>query len=144
MMRYKSWLLWLVCVLAPCVWALDGYQYTFAQPHLQQRYQHLLQVLRCPTCANQTIADSNSQVSAALRRKVYELIDQGYDDDQVLAYMVQRYGDDIVYRPALSLRTLGLWGLPLVLLLLGGGAVVWVIRRSAAIAAVDDSIQDEH
>lgn len=85
----------------------------------QQRklYQQLTAELRCPQCQNQNIADSHAIVAVDMRQKTYQLVREGKDRDQVLDYMINRYGDFVHYLPPVNRYTLWLWLLPLLVLL---------------------------
>ena len=102
-------------------------------PALERRVTALAHELRCLVCQNQTIADSNAPLAEDLRNQVREKMRQGSSDSEILAYMVARYGDFVLYRPPLKLTTVLLWFGPL-LLLAGGFAVLLrrVLRRRPA------------
>ena len=99
----------------------------------ERRLKELAEELRCLVCQNQTIADSNAPLALDLRNQIRTQISQGRSDDQIRAYMVERYGDFVLYKPPFKASTAILWLAPL--LLLGAGiAVFWrvVTRRRAA------------
>ncbi len=103
--------------------------HTFDSPEQEADYRQLINELRCLVCQNQNLADSNAELAQDLRRQTYEMIKGGADMDEVVDYMVQRYGDFVLYRPPLNLSTLLLWVGPF--LILGSGVLVLVltIRR---------------
>ena len=94
-------------------------------PLTNKRAVQLAEELRCLVCQNQTIADSNAELAVDLRSQIREQITQGKSDRQILDYMVERYGDFVLYRPPLKATTLFLWFGPPVLLLLG---LVFLLR----------------
>ncbi len=102
-----------------------------ADPALERRVMALSAELRCLVCQNQTIADSNAELAVDLRNQVRDMLNQGQTDAQVMAYMTERYGDFVLYRPPLKGSTALLWFGP-ALLLVGGVATLWIIlyRRS--------------
>lgn len=102
--------------------------YQFKDEAQRQLYFELTKELRCPKCQNQDIADSDAMIASDLRRKVFELLQQGYSHEEVIDYMRQRYGDFVTYDPPVTPATLWLWLLPL-LFLLGGGVVVYQHRQ---------------
>jgi len=113
---------------------------------LDVRLKKLENELRCLVCQNQTLADSNAELAADLRREVRELALAGRSDDEIRAYLVARYGDFVLYDPPVKPVTWMLWFGPFALL--SGGALVWwiVLRRrerrgppSAATATADTS-----
>jgi cytochrome c-type biogenesis protein CcmH len=97
-------------------------------PALEQRVTTLAGVLRCLVFQNQTIADSNAPLAIDLKNQVREKMKQGQSDADILAFMVARYGDFVLYRPPFKMTTLVLWLGPL--LLLAGGLIV-LFRRLA-------------
>ena len=93
----------------------------------RQLYQELTAELRCPQCQNQNIADSNAIVAVDMRQKTYELVQQGNSRQQVLEYMINRYGDFVHYQPPVNRFTVWLWLLPALMLL--GLLIVGLLRR---------------
>ena len=110
--------------------AIETYQ--FDDPKKEADYKQLIQELRCLVCQNQNLADSNAELAQDLRRKTYEMVQQGLDRDQVVDYMVQRYGDFVLYRPPLQTNTLLLWVGPFVIMLVGLAVLLRIIRRRSA------------
>ncbi len=91
--------------------------YTFKTPEQEALYKELIKELRCLVCQNQDIADSNAELAQDLRRQTYEMITKGQSRDDVIDFMVERYGDFVLYRPPFKIKTLLLWvGPPLFLL----------------------------
>ena len=88
-------------------------------PALEQRVMQISNELRCLVCQNQTIADSHAELAIDLRNQVRDQLKQGKSEQEILDYMVQRYGDFVRYRPPVKLQTLVLWVGPF--LLLAGG-----------------------
>ena len=109
----------------------------FDDPALQARYDALIRELRCLTCRNYPIADSNVPLAADLRRQVRELIAAGKTDQEVLDYMTARYGDYVLYDPPLAPRTWLLWAAPALLVLAGGAAAAVVIVRKSRLPQTD-------
>jgi len=103
--------------------------YDFKDPVLEQRYQGLTEELRCLVCQNQNIADSHAELAQDLRSKVYEMLNQGQSDAQIIEYMTNRYGDFVLYRPPLKSKTMILWLAPLLTVVLGGLGFWAVLRR---------------
>jgi cytochrome c-type biogenesis protein CcmH len=122
--------------VAPAVHAIDT-QPAFDDPALQQRYERINRELRCLVCQNQTIADSNATLATDLRREVRELIAAGRTDDEIREFMIERYGDFVLYRPRMTATNFLLWGAPVILLAIGAIAVVRVVRRRSKEADID-------
>ncbi|MGF1736911.1 heme lyase NrfEFG subunit NrfF [Photobacterium satsumensis] len=95
----------------------------------QRRAIELSRRLRCPQCQNQNLIESNSPVAKDLRLKVYQMVNDGDSDEDVIEYMTSRFGDFVLYKPRLNPQTYLLWGGPFLLLGLFG-SIIWVtIRR---------------
>lgn len=102
-----------------------------ADPALEQRARALSAELRCMVCQNQSIDDSNAELARDLRVVVRERLVGGDTDEQVLDYVVSRYGEFVLLKPRLSIRTIALWGAPAALAIIGLiVAVVYTRRRS--------------
>ncbi|MCP3751044.1 cytochrome c-type biogenesis protein [Pseudomonas sp. SBB6] len=107
--------------------AIDTYQ--FADEAERARYHELTKELRCPKCQNQDIADSNAPIAADLRREIFRMLGEGKSNQQIVDFMVDRYGDFVRYKPALSARTWLLWFGPGVLLLGGFTVLALIVRK---------------
>jgi cytochrome c-type biogenesis protein CcmH len=105
-----------------------------SDPALEARVMRLAMELRCLVCQNQTIADSNAELAVDLRNQVREMLRQGRTDDEVIAYMTQRYGDFVLYRPPLKATTLPLWFGPALLLVIGATVFVTILRRRSRLS----------
>lgn len=107
--------------------AIDTYQ--FASDAERVRFAQLTQELRCPKCQNQDIADSNAPIAADLRREIFRMLGEGKDNQQIIDFMVDRYGEFVRYKPALTARTSVLWFGPAALLLVGVVVIGVIVRR---------------
>jgi cytochrome c-type biogenesis protein CcmH len=95
----------------------------------EQRIRHLEEKLRCLVCQNQTLADSNAELAGDLRKQLREQIAAGRSDEEVVAYLVQRYGDFVLYEPPFKATTALLWIGPFALLLAAAAILIAVLRR---------------
>ena len=84
----------------------------------QGRYTQLIENIRCPVCQGQSIGGSNSGLAKDLREKVHEMILDGKPDADIYSYMVERYGDFVVYKPPLNIKTFLLWFAPLLVMII--------------------------
>ena len=103
---------------------------TFTDDSNQLRYDTLMEELRCLVCQNQSLADSGAGLAQDLRKKVVTMIENGSNDQEIKDYMVQRYGEFILYRPRLNYSTIMLWFGPFILLIVAIGIIVRIIRSS--------------
>ncbi len=101
----------------------------FADTAQEARYENLIKQFRCLVCQNQTIADSNAELAQDLRIEISGMIKDGKTDQQVIDFLVARYGEFILYLPRLNTTTFLLWFLPGILLILGLLIVLGVIKR---------------
>lgn len=109
----------------------------FEDPVQQARYERLTRELRCLQCRSESIADSNAQLAADLRRQLRELMAAGKSDQQIMQYMTDRYGDYVLYKPPVTPRTWLLWAAPALLLIGGGIVAVIVISRKSKLPDTD-------
>lgn len=105
-------------------------QMLFSSELNKTRYQSLVEELRCPKCQNQNLADSGSGIAVDLRELVHQMIEQGKTDQEVVDYMVARYGSFVLYRPQHSTATFLLWYGPFILLGIGLLAFISVVRMN--------------
>ena len=105
--------------------------YEFSSPDLEVRYRALSQELRCPKCQNQNIADSNAPISRDLRAIVHEQLEAGATDEEIIDFLVDRYGEFVRYRPGMDSNTLWLWSAPIILLVMAVAVVVTQIRKDS-------------
>jgi cytochrome c-type biogenesis protein CcmH len=103
--------------------------YVFKDKVTEIRFNALSKELRCPKCQNQNLADSNSPIAEDLRREVYDMLQQGKADMEIVDFMVSRYGEFVLYRPRVSSLTYLLWYGPAGLLFIGVIVVVIILRR---------------
>lgn len=135
----------LVLMLAALLWlpaaqaAIDVYE--FDDPKQEEVFRELLRELRCPKCQNQDIADSNAELAKDLREKTYQMLQEGSSKNEVVDYMVARYGNFILYKPPFMASTLILWAGPVLVLMIGVVVVLLRTRRGRTVA--DESLSDE-
>ena len=114
--------------------AIDAF--TFESPAHEAQYRNLIDELRCPKCLNTNLSGSDSPIAADLRREVYRLVEAGRSDEEIRTYLVDRYGDFILYRPRLTPWSVALYATPAVLVLLGFAVIALMVRRSRRRSAV--------
>ncbi|MCW3150341.1 cytochrome c-type biogenesis protein CcmH [Stutzerimonas stutzeri] len=122
--------------------AIDTYD--FKDEAERERYRTLTEELRCPKCQNQNIADSNAPIAMDLREEIFRMLEEGKSNDEIVDYLVDRYGDFVRYNPPVNTTTLLLWYGPAGLLVLGFGvlAVILVRRRRVDAAPAARTLSD--
>jgi cytochrome c-type biogenesis protein CcmH len=99
--------------------------YEFEKEETEQRFHGLIAELRCPKCQNQNLAGSNAEIAKDLKARIYQLINQGKSDAEIVDYLIERYGDFVTYRPPVKPSTLLLWFGPFALFFLVGLFLLW-------------------
>lgn len=116
-----------LCLAGTAHAAIDAYE--FRDETERQRYRTLVEELRCPKCQNQNIADSNAPIAMDLRREIFRMLEEGKSNEQIVDYLVDRYGDFVRYKPPVNGKTLLLWYGPIALLVLGFVVLAVILRR---------------
>ena len=101
----------------------------FSNPAQELRFNDLTEELRCLVCQNQSLADSNSDLAQDLRMEVYRMLMEGDSNENIIKYLVDRYGDFVLYRPPLKPTTYLLWFSPILFLIIGVWVAVSLIRK---------------
>ncbi|MCG9732125.1 heme lyase NrfEFG subunit NrfF [Shewanella sp. Isolate13] len=117
--------------------------YEFKSVDNQKRALSLAHSLRCPQCQNQNLIDSNSPVAQDLRLEVYQMVDEGKGDDEIVEFMTSRYGEFVLYKPRMEAKTYVLWLGPIALLLFGGLIGFFFIRKQRIAEANNPELSTE-
>jgi cytochrome c-type biogenesis protein CcmH len=107
-------------------------------PALQSRYEHITQDLRCLVCQNESIADSNVELAADLRRQVREMLLAGKSDEAIFKFMTDRYGEFVRFNPPLTPKTWLIWGAPFIMVAIGAVVIVRIARQRARLPLDDE------
>lgn len=129
-------LLWLLVSAVATAQSVFG-EREFEDPAQQAMFKELAAELRCLVCQNQNIADSNAPLAQDLRREIHAMISRGDNKSQITDFMVERYGEFVLYRPKLTTKTLVLWVGPFVLFAVGLLALWLQARKPRAIVSED-------
>ena len=108
-----------------------------------QRYHSMIKEIRCLVCQNQSLADSNAELAQDLRNEIYQMVLEGRANDEIIAFMVDRYGDFVLYRPPLKSTTFLLWFGPLLFFLTAVLVVMRVVRQHTAESS-DQQLAENH
>ncbi len=111
----------------------------FDDPALQARYDQLIEEFRCLVCQNQAIADSNATLAADLRREIHRMLNEGMSDAEITTFLVERYGDFVLYRPPVKPSTWLLWAAPLLFVGIGALTAFLILRRRALLVTEGDT-----
>ncbi|RRW46175.1 cytochrome c-type biogenesis protein CcmH [Pseudomonas luteola] len=125
--RIRASLLLLFVWIGVAQAAIETFAYT--NDAERERFQALTRELRCPKCQNQDLADSNAPIAADLRGEIHRLMNEGKSDEQIINYLVARYGEFVMYRPPVEKRTWLLWYGPAAFLILGFCIILIIVRR---------------
>ncbi len=123
--------------------AADGLAQPIGDPLVEARVYKPAEELRCLTCMGQSIADSQSSFSTDMKREIRDMVRAGKNDKEIIEFMVQRYGDFVLYRPPVKSTTWLLWGGPFLLLILSLVFLVLKLRKRGALAATQLT-ENEH
>lgn len=141
-MRKFLLLCWIVLSLSgQAMAAIDVYE--FPTEDERKRYQKFLEELRCPKCKNNNLAGTNSEIADDLRRELHKMVLEGKSDDEIIDFMVSRYGDFVLYRPPVQTNTIALWAGPVIFLLIGFGAIAWIVVRRRGLSAAETALTEE-
>ncbi len=110
----------------------------FMNPEQEARYNQLTLELRCLVCQNQNLADSDAPLAQDLRREIFDMMQAGRSNDEIKTFLVDRYGDFVLYKPPIQGNTMALWLMPAVLLMLGGVVVILTVRKRTRLLAEDN------
>ena len=121
---------WLMALLivAPATMAAEALL-EFSSPQQESRYLDLIDELRCMVCQNQNLADSNAALAQDLRDRTYDMVREGKSDEDIISYMVERYGEFVLYRPPLKMTTMLLWFGPAIFLIIAATTFFIYSRR---------------
>jgi cytochrome c-type biogenesis protein CcmH len=142
----KAWIsiALLIAVLAGSAQAaIDTYE--FDSEADRQRYRTLVEELRCPKCQNQNIADSDAPIAMDLREQIFRMLEKGESDQQIVDFLVSRYGDFVLYKPPVTARTWLLWYGPAIFLGVGFVLLAFIVlrRRGSSATAAPGLSADE-
>ena len=132
----------MIILLIPSLVAAEEARPLADNPQVEARLKTLAVELRCLVCQNQTLADSHAPLAEDLRREVREMIAKDMSDKEIIDFLVQRYGDFVLYRPPWKASTILLWLGPFLLLIAGATGLVFALRRRQKKLA-DVTLSDE-
>jgi cytochrome c-type biogenesis protein CcmH len=138
-----KWLMLIALLFSEPAWAGEA-RPLGDDPVVEARLKHLAVELRCLVCQNQTLADSNAPLAEDLRREVREMIAKNMTDQEIIDFLVARYGDFVLYRPPVKATTALLWVGPFVLVIIGAVVLFITLRRRAGKVVDVPVTEEEH
>jgi len=137
--QIKKTTLQLAGFIIACLLSMSSYAaievYDFDSPQQEAQYRGLIEEFRCPKCQNQNLAGSDAPIAQDLKQKTYDLIKDGRSDSEIRAYMQERYGDFISYKPPVRPSTWILWFFPPLLLIILVAGWFWQSKRRQLVAS---------
>ncbi|BCL70674.1 cystathionine gamma-synthase [Vibrio nigripulchritudo] len=136
--KLRGFLLGLAILTVPALASIEIYEFDTVEQ--EQLFKELGHTLRCPKCQNNSIGDSNAVLAQDLRQKVYEMLKKGKSEQEIIDYMIARYGNFVTYNPPITAATSILWLGPVAVLVIGFGLIV---VRSRGKQKVVEKVTDE-
>lgn len=140
MKQLRNYTVFLLLMIVSC-YALSAVEVKeFSSDQLRDRFQVLVNELRCPKCQNQNLADSNSPIASDLRKEIFRMLEEGQSDQEIIDFLVVRYGEFVMYRPPVKKTTLVLWLAPGFLLLIGIVVIIVIRRRQTMVSGSSSAL----
>lgn len=125
-------------LVAASAWAIDPSE-KLPDPEQQAMFESIAKEVRCLVCQNQTIADSTAPLAADLRREIKRMVVEGQSESEIKDFLVERYGDFVLYKPRFRSWNVLLWAAPAILLFVGALALVNIVRRRMQLPINEDA-----
>ena len=116
--------------------------FKFASEAEELHFKELIAEIRCLVCQNQSLADSDAELAHDLRTEVYDMVQEGRSDAEIIDFLVKRYGDFVLYKPPLKPQTWFIWFGPFVLLAIAGFLLVRALRRQRQVTTAEISVEE--
>jgi cytochrome c-type biogenesis protein CcmH len=118
-------------------------EYTFDEAEKAEDFRAIIEEMRCLVCQNESLAGSNAELAVDLRNEIYEMMKNGQDKQDIINFMVARYGDFVLYSPPLKPTTYPIWYGPLIIFLLGGVVLFRILKRKSVSRETALSAEEE-
>ncbi|MCG8048675.1 MAG: cytochrome c-type biogenesis protein CcmH [Candidatus Thiodiazotropha endolucinida] len=132
----------LLCAL-PAVQAATLADYSFDEPGKAEDFRDIIEEMRCLVCQNESLAGSNAELAIDLRNEIYEMMKSGQEKEDIINFMVARYGDFVLYSPPLKPTTYPIWFGPLIVFLVGGVVLFRILKRKSVARETELSTEEE-
>lgn len=127
----------------PSLQAATLADYTFDKPEQAEDYRAIIEEMRCLVCQNESLAGSNAELAVDLRNEIYEMMKSGQEKQDIINFMVARYGDFVLYNPPLKPTTYPIWFGPLIVFLIGGVVLFRILKRKSVSRETELSAEEE-
>ncbi|MES9970404.1 MAG: cytochrome c-type biogenesis protein [Candidatus Thiodiazotropha sp.] len=142
-MRVFVLTLFLLLALAPITQAATLADYSFDEPDKAEDFRDIIEEMRCLVCQNESLAGSNAELAVDLRNEIYEMMKNGQEKQDIIDFMVARYGDFVLYSPPLKPTTYPIWFGPLIVFLIGGVVLFRILKRKSVTQETELSAEEE-
>jgi cytochrome c-type biogenesis protein CcmH len=127
----------------PGVQAATLAEYSFDEPQQAADFRAIIEEMRCLVCQNESLAGSNAELAVDLRNEIYEMMKDGQSKQDIIDFMVARYGDFVLYSPPLKPTTYPIWFGPLIIFLIGGVVLFRILKRKSVSRETELSTEEE-
>ncbi|MES9849729.1 MAG: cytochrome c-type biogenesis protein [Candidatus Thiodiazotropha sp.] len=127
----------------PTVQAATLADYSFDEPGKAEDFRDIIEEMRCLVCQNESLAGSNAELAIDLRNEIYEMMKSGQEKEDIINFMVARYGDFVLYSPPLKPTTYPIWFGPLIVFLVGGVVLFRILKRKSVSRETELSAEEE-
>ncbi|MES9896387.1 MAG: cytochrome c-type biogenesis protein [Candidatus Thiodiazotropha endolucinida] len=127
----------------PAVQAATLADYSFDEPGKAEDFRDIIEKMRCLVCQNESLAGSNAELAIDLRNEIYEMMKSGQEKEDIINFMVARYGDFVLYSPPLKPTTYPIWFGPLIVFLVGGVVLFRILKRKSVARETELSAEEE-
>ena len=142
-MRVFVLTLFLCLTLSPATQAATLADYSFDEPGKAEDFRAIIEEMRCLVCQNESLAGSNAELAIDLRNEIYEMMKSGQEKQDIINFMVARYGDFVLYSPPLKPTTYPIWFGPLIVFLIGGVVLFRILKRKSVSRETELSAEEE-
>ncbi|MET0026543.1 MAG: cytochrome c-type biogenesis protein [Candidatus Thiodiazotropha sp.] len=135
----------LLCLLVfslPTLMASTLAEYTFDDPQKHDEFRSIIEQMRCLVCQNESLAGSNADLAVDLRNEIYDMMKQGHGKDDIVKFMVARYGDFVLYNPPLKPTTYPIWFGPVIIFVVGALVLLRILKRKSRSQETDLSDEE--
>jgi cytochrome c-type biogenesis protein CcmH len=140
--RRLGWVLIFFFIGGP-LWAATLAEYHFEDPAKAEDFRAIIEEMRCLVCQNESLAGSNAELAVDLRNEIYSLMQQGNGKDEIIGFMVDRYGDFVLYSPPIKPSTYPIWFGPLLLFMIGAIVLLRALKRKKQSQETSLSVEEQ-